>query len=64
MGVPGPYLALLNYSPTGGWCRMVNGIQDLARTVRQIPTRYAPVRHFVLNCELPHPIYCNPMVGS
>jgi hypothetical protein len=23
--------------------------QDLARTVRQIPTRYAPVRHFVLN---------------
>ena len=24
-------------------------IQDLARTVRQIPTRYAPVRHFVLN---------------
>ncbi|KAK9082556.1 hypothetical protein Syun_031860 [Stephania yunnanensis] len=26
-------------------------IQDLARTVRQIPTRYAPVRHFVLNCS-------------
>lgn len=24
-------------------------IQDLARTVRQIPTRYAPVRHFVIN---------------
>ncbi|KAH0731026.1 hypothetical protein KY290_002056 [Solanum tuberosum] len=24
-------------------------LQDLARTVRQIPTRYAPVRHFVLN---------------
>ena len=22
-----------------------------ARTVRQIPTRYAPVRHFVLNCS-------------
>ncbi|KAL0293389.1 UNVERIFIED_CONTAM: hypothetical protein Scaly_3142900 [Sesamum calycinum] len=22
-------------------------LQDLARTVRQIPTRYAPVRHFV-----------------
>ena len=33
------------------WMRMVNGIQDLARTVRQIPTRYAPVRHFVLNCS-------------
>ncbi|KAG9438658.1 hypothetical protein H6P81_021401 [Aristolochia fimbriata] len=26
-------------------------LQDLARTVRQIPTRYAPVRHFVLNCS-------------
>ena len=24
-------------------------LQDLARTVCQIPTRYAPVRHFVLN---------------
>ncbi|KAL3500185.1 hypothetical protein ACH5RR_039278 [Cinchona calisaya] len=24
-------------------------LQDLARTVQQIPTRYAPVRHFVLN---------------
>ena len=28
-------------------------IQDLARTVRQIPTRYAPVRYFVLNCSHP-----------
>ena len=28
-------------------------LQDLARTVRQIPTRYAPVRHFVLNSSHP-----------
>ena len=26
-------------------------LQDLARTVRQIPTHYAPVRHFVFNCS-------------
>ena len=29
--------------------RFVSFLQDLARTVRQIPTPYAPVRHFVLN---------------
>ena len=28
---------------------LLSFLQDLARTVRQIPTRYAPVRHFVLN---------------
>ncbi|KAK8556647.1 hypothetical protein V6N12_003044 [Hibiscus sabdariffa] len=28
-------------------------LQDLARTVRQIPTRCAPVRHFVLNSSHP-----------
>ncbi|KAK8523636.1 hypothetical protein V6N12_013721 [Hibiscus sabdariffa] len=28
-------------------------LQDLARTVRQIPTRYAAVRHFVLNSSHP-----------
>jgi hypothetical protein len=29
--------------------RFVSFLQDLARTVRRIPTPYAPVRHFVLN---------------
>lgn len=33
--------------------RFVSFIQDLARTVRQIPTPYAPVRHFVLNYSQP-----------
>ncbi|XBJ03889.1 hypothetical protein VPH35_022935 [Triticum aestivum] len=28
---------------------LLSFLQDLARTVRQIPTHYAPVRHFVLN---------------
>jgi hypothetical protein len=28
---------------------LLSFLQDLARTVRQIPTPYAPVRHFVLN---------------
>jgi len=26
-------------------------LQDWAQTVRQIPTHYAPVRHFVFNCS-------------
>ncbi|KAL4553913.1 hypothetical protein LXL04_040018 [Taraxacum kok-saghyz] len=33
--------------------RFLAFLQDLARTVRQIPTRYAPVRHFVLNSSHP-----------